>query len=207
MPIRCYFNLNCCDLITSSLITPPYSATNLWQYIQPHSVLLHLCFIEWWRLQMETIFRVTCPLWGEFTGHRWIPLTKASEAELTNVWANNRDAVFFQTPSRSLWRQCNGALCYISPGTYDPILCRCPMSYSRCPPPLYHYISVPCEPVSSSVGAVTGRSELIFLGNKMAVKQSVQMNSRSCKLLISRRYFVRDFICIRNAFIHVYFHQ
>ena len=28
------------------------------------------------------IFRVTGPLCGEFTGHRWIPLTKASEAEL-----------------------------------------------------------------------------------------------------------------------------
>ena len=28
------------------------------------------------------IFRVTDPLWGESTGDRWIPLTKASEAEL-----------------------------------------------------------------------------------------------------------------------------
>ena len=28
------------------------------------------------------IFRVTGPLWGEFTGHRWIPLTMASDAEL-----------------------------------------------------------------------------------------------------------------------------
>ena len=28
------------------------------------------------------IFRVTGLLWGEFTGHRWIPLTKASGAEL-----------------------------------------------------------------------------------------------------------------------------
>ena len=27
-------------------------------------------------------FRVTVPLCGEFTGHRWIPLTKASDAEL-----------------------------------------------------------------------------------------------------------------------------
>ena len=27
------------------------------------------------------IFRVTGPLWGESTGHRWIPLTKASNAE------------------------------------------------------------------------------------------------------------------------------
>ena len=30
----------------------------------------------------ENIFRVTGPLWGKFTGHRWIPLTKASDAEL-----------------------------------------------------------------------------------------------------------------------------
>ena len=28
------------------------------------------------------IFRVTGPLCGEFTGHRWTPLTKASDAEL-----------------------------------------------------------------------------------------------------------------------------
>ena len=28
------------------------------------------------------IFRVTGPLWGESTGHRWIPLTKASDAVL-----------------------------------------------------------------------------------------------------------------------------
>ena len=28
------------------------------------------------------IFRVTGPLWGEFIGHWWIPLTKASDAKL-----------------------------------------------------------------------------------------------------------------------------
>ena len=28
------------------------------------------------------IFRVAGPLWGEFTCHRWIPLTRASDAEL-----------------------------------------------------------------------------------------------------------------------------
>ena len=47
------------------------------------------------------IFRATCPLRGEFTGHRWILLTKASDAELwcfpwsapeQTVWVNNRDA-------------------------------------------------------------------------------------------------------------------
>ena len=43
------------------------------------------------------IFRVSGPLCGEFTGHRWIPRTKASDAEL---WC-------FLWSSRSLWRHCN----------------------------------------------------------------------------------------------------
>ena len=47
------------------------------------------------------IFRVTAPLCGEFTGHRWIPHSKASDAELwcflwstpwINGWINNREA-------------------------------------------------------------------------------------------------------------------
>ena len=28
------------------------------------------------------IFHVTGPLWGESTGHRWIPLTKASDVDV-----------------------------------------------------------------------------------------------------------------------------
>ena len=34
----------------------------------------------WWRHQMGNIFRVTGHLCGEFTGYRWIPRTKASDA-------------------------------------------------------------------------------------------------------------------------------
>ena len=35
-----------------------------------------------------SIFLVTGILWGESTGHRWIPLTKASDAELWNfLWS------------------------------------------------------------------------------------------------------------------------
>ena len=46
------------------------------------------------------IFRVTGPLCGKFTGHRWIPRTKASDAELwcflwsvpwINGWVNNSE--------------------------------------------------------------------------------------------------------------------
>ena len=60
----------------------------------------------------KNIFRVTRPLCGEFTGHRWIPRTKASEAELwcyawTNGWANYQDAVDLRRHRGSLWRYCN----------------------------------------------------------------------------------------------------
>ena len=44
------------------------------------------------------MFRVTGHLWGEFTGHRWIPRTKASKQSWS--W-------WFETPSRPLWRHCN----------------------------------------------------------------------------------------------------
>ena len=39
-------------------------------------VPLHDDVIKW------NFFRVTGPLWGKFTGHRWIPFTKASDAKL-----------------------------------------------------------------------------------------------------------------------------
>ena len=62
------------------------------------------------------IFPVTGPLWGESTGHRWIPLTKASDAELWyffDLHLNKRLSKqsrhrWFETLSRSLWSHCNG---------------------------------------------------------------------------------------------------
>ena len=56
------------------------------------------------------IFRVTCPLYGELTGQRWIPLTKANDAELwfcfyfrLNKRLSKRWRRWsFETPSRSL---------------------------------------------------------------------------------------------------------
>ena len=61
------------------------------------------------------IFRVTGHLCGEFTGPRWIPHTKASDAELWcffDLRPNKRLSKqpwcwWFATPSWSLWRQCN----------------------------------------------------------------------------------------------------
>ena len=61
------------------------------------------------------IFRVTVPLWGESTGHRWILLTKASDAELWcffDLRLNKRLSKqsrhrWLGTPSRSLWHHSN----------------------------------------------------------------------------------------------------
>ena len=58
------------------------------------------------------IFRVTCLSWRESTGNRWIPLTKASDAELWCLFFDMRlnkrlkkqsRRRWFETPSRSLW--------------------------------------------------------------------------------------------------------
>ena len=61
------------------------------------------------------IVRVTGHLCREFTGHRWIPRTKASDTELNvlfdlrlNKRLNKRSwGCWLQTPSRPLWRHCN----------------------------------------------------------------------------------------------------
>ena len=64
------------------------------------------------------ICRVTGHLCGEFTGRRWIPCTKASDAvlwcfldlrlnkKLSKQWGD----WWFETPSHPLWRHCNDKL-------------------------------------------------------------------------------------------------
>ena len=62
-----------------------------------------------------SIFRVTGPLWGASTGHRWIPFTKANDSELgyffdlcLNKRLNKQSRkLWFETPSRSSWRHWN----------------------------------------------------------------------------------------------------
>ena len=61
-------------------------------------LLVHVNIFQW---NIYKLFRVTGPLCGEFTGDRWIPRTKASDAELwcflwsaprINDWVNNPEA-------------------------------------------------------------------------------------------------------------------
>ena len=66
------------------------------------------------------IFRVTGHLCGEFTGHRWIPHTKASDAELSFFFdlrlnkqlSKQSCSWWFEMPSRALWHHCNAMLSF-----------------------------------------------------------------------------------------------
>ena len=68
-----------------------------------------------WRHQMETFFRVTGHLCGEFTGHRWSPRTRASDRDLWcffDLRFSKRLSKYwwvwwFETLSCSLWRHCD----------------------------------------------------------------------------------------------------
>ena len=54
------------------------------------------------------ICRITGHLWGEFTGNRWIPLTKAcDEAFDLRLDQHLSRRRWFEMPSRALWRHCN----------------------------------------------------------------------------------------------------
>ena len=92
--------------------------------IRPRMAIL----LKWQDIDMMTssngnIFRVTGPLCGEFTDHRWIPCTKASGSELWcffDLRPNKRLSKqswgwWFDTPSRSLWRYCNGVIVIVIP--------------------------------------------------------------------------------------------
>ena len=65
------------------------------------------------------IFRVTGPLYGEFTDQRWIssqrPVTRSFDI-LFDLGLNKRlskqsRSLWFKTPSHSLWRHCNVLKC------------------------------------------------------------------------------------------------
>ena len=55
----------------------------LYQYSLKNTLWIFSTFVRTMMTSSNgNIFRVTGPLCKEFTGHRWIPLTKASDAEL-----------------------------------------------------------------------------------------------------------------------------
>ena len=91
------------------------------------------CLKELARSVMMTssnFFRVTGPLCGEFTGHRWIPLTKGQwhgALMFSLICALNKRLSkqswgwWFGTPSGSLWRHCNERKISISSGHFSSV--------------------------------------------------------------------------------------
>ena len=58
----------------------------------------------WWCHQMETPSVFTGPLWGEYAGRRWIPLTKASDAELwCFLWSTPEQTVEQTIETPVIW--------------------------------------------------------------------------------------------------------
>ena len=57
-------------------------------------------------LSIGNIFRVTGPLWGEFTGHLWPPPPQHTHK---GQWRLSKQSIrrWFETPSHSLWRYWN----------------------------------------------------------------------------------------------------
>ena len=93
-------------------------------------VLLWWCIILGISIFMMTssngnIFRVTGPLCGEFTGHRWIPLTKPSDAELwcflwSAPWINGSVNNCEACDLRRHWTHCDViVMCYFWPFIHD----------------------------------------------------------------------------------------
>ena len=94
-------------------------------FCQPSSwwldTMIHVTFWVdvWWFIIMTSpngnIFRVTGPLWGEFTGHRWIPLQRPVtqsfdvffDLRLNKQLSKQSRRRWFETPSLSLWYHYN----------------------------------------------------------------------------------------------------
>ena len=76
------------------------------------------------------IFRVTGPLCGEFIGHRWISLTKASDLRLNKRFSKQSWGWWFEMSLCPLWRHCNvlyvetgSCLLLISRICFEKLLC------------------------------------------------------------------------------------
>ena len=67
-------------MIISIIVETSVPLRSYWLTAMQLPISLHLVFKV--TSSNENIFRVTVPLYREFSGHRWIPLTKASDAAL-----------------------------------------------------------------------------------------------------------------------------
>ena len=118
------------SLLTHNCVTRPQWVKNWWHKKMTQSTTKPCAQIVYMVTSSNgNIFRVTGLLCGEFTGHRWIPRTKVSDADRwCFLWSTSAPTVehkqwrrrWFETPSRSLWRHCNDAFLW-----FQIPCCRC----------------------------------------------------------------------------------
>ena len=71
------------------------------------------------------IFRVIGPLRGEITGHRWIPLTKASDAELWYfLWSAPEQTVEQAIKTQGIW-DTHHDVTVMHPGIFQNVIAHC----------------------------------------------------------------------------------
>ena len=97
-------------------------------------------------------YRVTGPLWGKSTGHRWFPSQRPvtrSFAVSIDLRLNKRvveqtiETPIFEKPWHSLWRHCNMLSHHKSP------MCLEPLPWETCF--LWIAVSEPCPPLNSDL--------------------------------------------------------
>ena len=106
-----------------------YIGTDTWSF-QMYLIFYRIAYYPMNHMMTSSngnIFLVTGPLWGEFTGHRWIPLTKASDAELWCFLSSVPElrlskqswGWWFETPSCSLLRHRDES-CFLAAACFGP---------------------------------------------------------------------------------------
>ena len=130
------------------------------------------------------IFRITGLLCGEFTGHRWIPPTKASDAELWYVFLSvpkQSWGWWFETPSPSLWRHCNDLCAYfhflvekMRGEYYEGLVYRWP---SRTGP-----ASARCCHQSVAAGGLASNGTKTYVATTLSIMNIMSMTSQSSNL-------------------------
>ena len=108
-----------CHMMTSSNGGAHHTYQELWSILQISALKSKDCHMM--TSSNGNTFPITGPLCREFTGHRWIPCTKASDAELwccPDLRLNKRLSKqsrrrWFEMPSHSLWHHCNESVWWL----------------------------------------------------------------------------------------------
>ena len=97
------FEEKSCEIVKNNVEfkRPPFFIDRFPLHIKHRTPHVNVVMMTSWN---GDIFRVSGPLWGESIGHRWIPLTKASDSELwCFLWSAPGQTVQQTTETPVIW--------------------------------------------------------------------------------------------------------